>query len=379
MSKRFAAAFVCVVILTQCGASAQELIDLSTKKEAEHAIEFGLKWLEQNQMPNGSWSNYPALTGLGVTAFLKSPHGYNEKNSYAVSRAMEFILKCQQKDGGIYVDDLACYNTAICLMAMVAAKNPAYDDAIRRARDFLLSQQFDESTGVEKSDVSYGGVGYKEKERPDLSNLQWTLEALKASEDQKKVIEATGKEQESSGKHESPQIAASKNLFWERAITFVQRCQNLKATNDQSWSGNDGGFIYNPSESKAGEHTSYGSMTYAGMKSFIYAGVDRNDKRVQAAYNWIRNHFTVDLNPELGTQGLFYYYQTMAKALNAYGQDMVTDSAGMKHNWRKELVAKLISIQDGEGFWVNKNNRWWENKKDLVTSFTVLAMEQTLQ
>ena len=375
--------FVLVIFLLILGAFgnalSQDSVSLSLRKEAEHSIDFGLKWLEQNQQSDGSWSHYPAITALAATAFLKSPKGYTEQNNFALSKAMEFILHCQQKDGGIYVDDLAGYNTAICLMALVAAKNPNHDDAIRRARDFLLSLQFDENTGIVKSDVRYGGIGYKEKERPDLSNLQWAIEALKASEDQRKLGEANAKPQEFSGKEQGEKVAMSKNLFWGRAIHFLQRCQNLKGSNDQSWAGNDGGFIYNPDTSKAGEHTSYGSMTYAGIKSFIYAGVDKNDKRVKAAYNWIRNHFTVENNPEMGVQGLFYYYQTMAKALDAYGEDTITDSSGTKHNWREEMLKKIVSIQDGEGFWVNKNNRWWENKKELVTAYTVLAEEHILK
>jgi squalene-hopene/tetraprenyl-beta-curcumene cyclase len=83
-------------------------------------------------------------------------------------------------------------------------------------------------------------------------------------------------------------------------------------------------------------------------------------------------------NPEMGEQGLFYYYHTMAKALAAYGDDFIIDAAGTERNWRKELLERLISLQDGEGFWVNKNNRWWENKKELVTAYTVLAIEHVI-
>ena len=355
---------------------AQGTIGVSLRKEAEHSIEFGLKWLEKNQLQDGSWGHYPAMTALAVTAFLKSPQGYTEDNSLPVVQGIRFILACQQPDGGIYIDDLAGYNTAIALIALVAAKNPHYDDAIRRARDFLLSLQFDEAAGAEKSDVRYGGIGYKAKERPDLSNLQWAIEALKESEKYRKVSEATGKPQEVSG--EKTTVLQGKELFWDNAIVFIQRCQNLKATNDQSWAGTDGGFIYSPSESKAGDFTSYGSMTYAGMKSFIYAGVDKDDKRVQAAFNWVRRNFTLEKNPQMGEQGLFYYYHTMAKALSVYGEDYITDDQGVKHNWRKELLEKIVGIQDGEGFWVNKNNRWWENKKELVTAYTIISMEHVL-
>jgi squalene-hopene/tetraprenyl-beta-curcumene cyclase len=351
-----------------------DALGLSLRKEAEHSVDAGLKWYEKNQQTDGSWGHYPAITALAVSAFLKSPQGYNESNNLAVGKAIDFILSCKQPDGGMYIDDLAGYNTAICLMALVATKNPKYDADIRRARDFLLSLQFDESDSVSESDPRFGGVGYKAKERPDLSNLQWAIEALKESESYRKIDESTGKPTEYAGKDE-----AKKELFWQNAILFIQRCQNLKATNDQTWSKNDGGFVYSPTESKTDSFTSYGSMTYAGMKSFIYAGVDKSDKRVQAAYRWIEHTYTMDANPEMGQQGLFYYYQTMAKALSAYGDDFISDSTGNKRNWRKDMITKIISSQDGEGFWMNKNNRWWENKKELVSAYSILAMEEALK
>ncbi|TAK63154.1 MAG: hypothetical protein EPO24_04430 [Bacteroidetes bacterium] len=357
-------------------ASAQDPIELSLRKEAEHSIESALKWFEKNQEEDGSWGHYPAITALAVSAFLNSPQGYSENTNASVARAIDFILQCQQPSGGIYIDDLAGYNTAICLMALSETKNQKYSEAIQKARDFLLSLQFNEGTGVTKEEAYFGGIGYKEKERPDLSNLQWAIEALKESEDYRKVGEASGKEQEYSGTKTN--VAVNAQLFWDNAILFIQRCQNFK-TNDRSWAGDDGGLIYSPSESKAGSYTSYGSMSYAGLKSFIYAGLTKEDERVKAVVEWAQRNFSVTENPFMGEQGLFYYYQTMAKALDAFGDNFIADSSGQKRNWRKEMIEQLIKIQDGEGFWVNKNNRWWENKKELTTSYAVLALEHALQ
>lgn len=364
--------YLCLSVTSQ----AQGQIDISLRKEAEHSIDFGLKWFEKNQAEDGSWSHYPAITALAVSTFLNSPQGYSEVNNTSVARGIDFILQCQKPNGGIYIDDLAGYNTAICLMALSETKNQKYTDAIQKARDFLLSLQYSEASGVTAEDARFGGIGYKDKERPDLSNLQWAIEAMKESENYKKVSEASGKEQEYSGTKTN--LAVSAQLFWDNAIVFIERCQNFK-TNKQSWAGDDGGFIYSPSESKAGSYTSYGSMTYAGMKSFIYSGLEKEDERVQAVFTWIQKNYTVEKNPEMGEQGLFYYYQTMAKALDVYGDDVITDSSGKQRNWRKEMIEKIISIQDGEGFWVNKNNRWWENKKELATAYALLALEHALK
>lgn len=356
---------------------AQEAVDISLKNEAQLGLRNALKYMEKAQMENGSWMQYPAVTALAVSAFLNSPFESTEWNSRPVADGLKFILSCQQADGGIYIDDQKTYNTSICLVALVDANNPDYANAIRRARDFLLNQQLDETQNITRSDVLYGGIGYNTKGGADLSNLAWALESLKKSDKYRRVSEATGKPQEQSTSSDADIIR--KELFWDKALVFIQRCQNLKETNDQSWASTDGGFVYSPSESKAGDYTSYGSMTYAGMKSFIYAGLDKNDKRVQAVYQWIKNNYTVEKNPAMGEQGLFYYYHTMAKALDVYGENFVTDEQGNPHNWRKDLISKLLSIQNGEGYWLNQNNRWWENNKELVTAYSILAIEYALK
>ncbi|UCE17441.1 MAG: terpene cyclase/mutase family protein [Gemmatimonadota bacterium] len=355
----------------------EPVIEISLQKEVEHAIEVGLNWLEQNQLDDGSWSSYPGITSLVITAFLRSPRGYTEENNAAVYNGIQFLLRCVQPDGGIYLHDMPGYNTSVALVALVAADNPDYTETIRRARDFLIDLQADEEEGYDASNVFYGGIGYGGDERPDMSNMQFALEALKESENYRPTSEGTGETLVYS-QTVTGTAAGSKELFWEKAILFLQRCQNLRESNDQEWASDDGGFVYYPGFSQAGGTTSYGTMTYAGMRSFIYAQVDRHDPRVQAAYDWIRDHFTLDKNPEMGDQGLYYYYHTMAKALDVYGEEIVTDKNNVEHNWREEFLKKVISLQHGDGYWVNQVGRWWENNKDLVTAYAILALEQAL-
>jgi squalene-hopene/tetraprenyl-beta-curcumene cyclase len=116
-------------------------------------------------------------------------------------------------------------------------------------------------------------------------------------------------------------------------------------------------------------------MSYAGLKSYIYANLKKDDPRVVAAVNWLKRNYTLNENPSLGGQGLFNYYHTFAKALTAYGDDTFTDAEGKVHDWRHEFMGKLVSLQKQEGFWVNENGRWWENDPVLVTSYSLLALE----
>jgi squalene-hopene/tetraprenyl-beta-curcumene cyclase len=72
----------------------------------------------------------------------------------------------------------------------------------------------------------------------------------------------------------------------------------------------------------------------------------------------------------MGSQGLYYFYDIMARALAASG---VKEVGG--HDWRAELSAKLISLQRADGSWANANNRFWEADPVLCTSFALLVLE----
>jgi squalene-hopene/tetraprenyl-beta-curcumene cyclase len=235
-------------------------------------------------------------------------------------------------------------------MALTETSNPAYKEIIQRAQRYLMDLQADEGEGYTSDDKMYGGIGYGGDLRPDMSNLQFSLKALKES-----------------GVSNDADV-------WEKAIKFIERCQNRSESNDQVWASDDGGFVYYPGNSKAGGTRSYGTMTYAGILSFIYANVDKSDDRIQAAVRWIKDNYTLEENPPIGAQGLYYYYHTMAKALSIYGEPVITDSNGIQHNWYEELARKLLELQKPEGYWINEEDRWMEAMPILTTTYAILAL-----
>lgn len=323
-------------------------------QEVQKAVDWSLKWLRQQQKEDGSWSHYPGVTGLVLTAYMKSHRKYSEEDGPFIRKGLEYVLRGVRPDGSIYQRDLPAYNTSVALLALAATGNPKYQAIIENAQKFLVSLQADESEGYTVQDKLYGGIGYGSSERPDLSNLQMALEALKESG------------------------LPSEHKVWAKAIQFITRSQNWSETNDQSWASNDGGFVYYPGFSFVGRTSSYGSMTYAGLKSFIYAQVDRKDARVQAAVRWIKSHYTLEENPGMGQQGLYYSYHTFAKALQAYGEETIVTEDGVSHRWAEELARKLLHLQHPDGYWVNSETRWWENNKDLATAYALLALESLM-
>ncbi len=357
--------------------------DESLFKEVARVQKRGLAWLVTQQETNGSWRSHPAITALATSSLLHNKTSLSANHQTAAENGLKFILKNVKPSGAIFgggdTDRYPNYSTAICSMALLASGNPDYHDTIRDARAFLLSTQFDESEGITQTNASYGGIGYGRRQRPDLSNTQWALEALRLTE----RFEKQG----------DPSPREHWNLHWQKAAKFLQRCQNLPNHNDQAWAVHAedrdiGGFVYMPGFSFANEGEvadtktplhSYGSMSYAGLKSYIYAELKKDDPRVVAAMNWIKHNYTLDENPGLGSQGLYYYYHVFAKALTAFGEDTITDGNGKTHDWRHELMRKLVTLQKHEGYWINENNRWWENDPVLVTSYNLLALHVLME
>ncbi len=325
-------------------------IDKKLKDEIKASIDRGLKWLRDQQEADGSYAHHPGITALVASAFMRSPRQYTEEDGPFMKKAMKYLTSLAKPDGAIYDKDLPNYNTSVALMALSEAGNPAYDEIIKNAQNYLMVLQADEGEGYTPDDKMYGGIGYGGDLRPDMSNLVYALGALKES-----------------GVPRDAEV-------WEKAIKFIERCQNRSESNDQAWAGDDGGFVYYPGYSMAGGTRSYGTMTYNGVLSFIYANVDKNDDRVQAAVRWLKDNYTLEENPPIGAQGLYYYYHTMSKALTTYGEPVITDSKGVEHNWYEELARKILSLQRPEGNWVNEEDRWMESMPILATSYAILAL-----
>jgi squalene-hopene/tetraprenyl-beta-curcumene cyclase len=345
----------------------------SPSDQRQAMIDKAVAYLRKSQNEDGSWGKEPqnrGVTGIVVTGVLGN--GFRASDA-PIAKGLAFIESLiNKKDGHIAGNDakagLINYTTSINVMALSAADKAKYRVAIDNAAKYLKEYQWDEVRGKNPDSDFYGGAGYAgDKSRPDLSNTAFFLEALKDAGFDK----------------DDP--------TFKKALVFVSRCQNYKSEfNTAPWAArnNDGSFIYtgaNGGENRRtdGEGTKtdmggYGSMTYAGVKSMIYCGVGKDDPRMKKALEWIGKNYTLDANPGMPEQnsqrGLYYYYHTFAKCLHALGEDTFTDAAGVKHDWRADLVAALAKRQKPDGSWVNENDRWMEGDPNLVTGYALMAL-----
>lgn len=346
----------------------QPVAGADSPKEAgrsrEQAVSKAIDYLRQKgQAEDGSFTRQqgPAVTALVTTGLLRS--GLAVKDPM-VAKALKFMEGFVHEDGGIYHTGSTHQNYETCIAIVVFSQANAdgrYDKLLKKAESYIKELQWDEAEGQDESSLNFGGAGYGGKKRPDLSNTSFFIDALKAA--------GNGPDDEA----------------MQKALLFVSRCQNLETehnTTPFAAKNADGGFYYTVAaggESFAGKLDngglrSYGSMTYAGLKSMIFAGVGPDDKRVQAAVEWVKKNYSLDANPGMGDAGLYYYYHTFAKALDALGQEEFVEADGTKHKWREELAAELAKRQNDDGSWTNSNARWMEGDANLVTGYALLAL-----
>ncbi len=380
--------------------------------KARTAIDKALAYLrDQQDVATGAWNapdsshssarrqvNMPAFTGLVINGMLLDPR--IDETDASVRMGLKYLLDMQQPDGGIYDRLLPSYNTSIALSALSHARGePRAPEAIARAQAFLQGLQWsedsDDTLGGDEAPIPvaedhpfYGGVGYGRHGRPDNSNMNVMLQAM----------------------HDSGLSPDDKT--YQRALKFLERTQMLDSVNDMDYAdgSSQGGFIYATVENaqsvdgRAGQSMAgtieetmddgtvvsrlraYGSVTYAGFKSYVFANLDRDDERVVAAYGWIRRNYTVDENPGMGDQGLYYYFVTMARALDAWGGATIdtieTDANGTEttttRNWREDLIDRLAGLQNADGSFKSVHDRWMENDPVLITAYALLALEHAV-
>ncbi|MFY9340938.1 MAG: prenyltransferase/squalene oxidase repeat-containing protein [Planctomycetota bacterium] len=330
----------------------------------------------------------PGFTALALAALQSKPAKLrSETEQRTLDAGLKWLAAGQNEDGS-FGQRVQNYTTCAAVMALTRWADEARKPVLAKAQRYVLGIQNCEATGSSPTDLEYGGVGYGSKgERSDLSNVQFAIQALRDSG-----------------------LATDHDAF-QRALVFLQRTQNLASVNDQSGKlkikgegsepatlkvGDDGGAVYYPGESPAGyvalpdgsrTPRSYGSMTYALLKTYTLCGLKGDDPRVQAAVKWLGANWTVTENPgsdpKLGEpakyQGLYYYYMLLAQALDAAGIARVNtqrDGKPVEVDWKKDVRQQVESLQRPDGSWLNdRNGRWYEDLDILCTCYALLALD----
>jgi beta-lactamase regulating signal transducer with metallopeptidase domain len=286
--------------------------------------------------------------GISVQAARAPAESNANKKISAEERGIRYLLSRQEKSGG-WISEFGPAPTAMIIRSLLQHGESVDSAAVKKGLEFL--EKF------RQRDNGY----YADTEPTYNTAIVLSTLAMIPGEKYAEAIEAGKKFLEIRRRAEETQTPGG----WYAT-------QTPAATARPKW--------LDPSERSADAILeTYGSMSYAGLKSMVYAGLSKDDSRVRRSAEWIRGNWTLENNPGVGTpEGLFYYYHLMAKALRARGEDQLVDARGKTHDWRAELSDQLSGLQRADGSWVNSaSGRWLEDKPELVTAYAVLALQET--
>ena len=371
----------CLAVATVMPAA--DAAKVPTKAEVEALLTKAQNWLLAQQQPDGAFlpgkQFVIGVTAMSVEALAKPPLAMT-KDDPRIAKAIALLrTNFHPLDGGTYAleEGMGSYGTSFTLMALAAAKVED-KEWIAGGQKFLFGGQNSTADSIAEGGIGYGSKGAGHE---DLSNTASAIAALKAS-----GIPAT-----------DPHL--------KKALEFMERCQNLSSHNKLPWVSNDGGAVYSPEESKAEgswnpkeggasapaatdvKLSSYGSMTYALISSYLALDLRADDPRVAAALAWVKDHYQFEANPGMLSgkeqEGLLYYYAAMAKTFHMMNLTVIELKDGKKVDWRADLFAAIskravvVKLDDGrEGImWMNSAKRWGEGLPQLSTIYLIKALK----
>ncbi len=351
-------------------ARAAEVDAKATQAKIVASMEKAVGFLRKAQNDDGGWGQQGdkkvsdvGVTGLVIEALAKAPAAVREKNKDLIDAGVKYLLANRRDDGSIVNKDgqVANYRTCIAARALIAVDKEKYKDVIEAAVKYTKGIQGNDP----KDAAKFGAIGYgSDPTKGDIINTGEALEMLAQAG------------------------VAKDDPVWKDALVFLARTQQLDEYAEAGVkTQNDGGAIYRSTRdakdaSKAGiiklpdgteVPRSYGGATYNLLKTLLFAGMKKDDPRVQAAYKWIADHYTVKEHPEMGSQGLYYFYYTMARTLELWGEPTIK-SGETAQPWPVDLAGQIISLQKEDGSWVNSQDRWWEGDPTLVTAYTISSL-----
>ncbi len=357
----------------------------------DQAMKRGVQWLVEQQREDGAWNTAtpelveghvkasPRNTALILLALASLPIEFRRPHEAAVAEAVGFLERSTAPAGWVgdptEVVRAQNYATSFAIQGLLRLDRERHREWIGRMVGYLNQAQLLDAAGASEFDWYYGAWNYwdefrRSAVRGDLSVTSCVVEGLAAAG-------------ESAG---SPGM--------RKALAFVKRCQNVAERPDVATPLDDGGFFFNPRNSKAGQvvlpgnrvrFRSYGSATCDGVVTLLALGVPREDPAVRAAAGWLARNYTLRENPGFSQNApapywsgiFFYYYWGLTRALDGLGKETLTTPDDEVHWWAREAADWLANLQKPDGSWANEVNIMEENDPLVATPLALMALATT--
>lgn len=292
--------------------------------ESEMAVRKGLKWLSENQSPDGSWASGQdvGIVGLCAMSFLAAGH-QADRGPYGkvVRNAADYLAKYSTRTGLIYNPSGSAggpmYGHGFATLALAElygqTRRTDLREKLERAVDLIIRVQNQE-----------GGWRYQPgTTESDISVVICQVMALRAAH--------------------NAGIKVPRDTV-ERAINYVKRCAN----------NYDGGFSYQANGRGSGM-----ARTGAGVLCLIVMG-EPNCDQVKNGLEYLMSR-----SPDLSARGEIspgyaWYYCTQA---------MYQGGGKYWHYWFPRMRDYLVKTQRSDGAWMENHGQAYG------TAMAILALQ----
>ncbi len=329
-------------------AAASAPLSLDELQHIDAAVARGRSWLLEHQSPGGAFAPLAQNAACPVALSSMALWALASTGSEPVDpmrNAARFLLAYKQPDGGVYDPrhGLSVYTSGVALQALRSLTSvhefPEIADVLPGLDLFVYRARAPESLADAESDPRKDLAGPAEAQR--------LLQDTRYSPEEQRALE-----------------------FLARSATLPTNAPPLRVR-IPGWSG---------------QRADLGPFSYEDVLPFVYLPLEADQQVALRAYEALRTYYDLERNPDLtkrygelgflsGTQGLYYYYLLVARALSARGLPWIDLASGARRDWVRELSVKLLSLQRAEGAWKNADGRWWEQEPVLVTSYALLALQ----
>ncbi len=114
------------------------------------------------------------------------------------------------------------------------------------------------------------------------------------------------------------------------------------------------------------------------MKTLIYCGYPKEDRRIAAALDWLRRNYALTANPGMSEprSRLYDYWYSWATAMAVLEARTFVDADQVRHNWPRELLDLLAAEQQPDGCWLNplESESIREAHPAVTTSLAILTL-----
>ena len=117
-----------------------------------------------------------AVTAMGAKVFAQAGRQDAVRGNAFAYIAANTATTEQRK--GIEDGGLGTYVMSAVASALASSSEPEFQELLETSIAWLKATQWDETEGLASNTDWYGGAGYGNRKRPDLSNTQMMLDAL---------------------------------------------------------------------------------------------------------------------------------------------------------------------------------------------------------